>query len=183
MTEDELRNLMVESCYLKHTLPGPIHVRAMPETNIDGAQLLKAGEALVDCGYFKRPPSALNPVDGIDAILNAWEITPAGIDSFEEKLKKVTDKTEIEVAEAATFIIQLPWFGGRAYARSSSATESTTVNVDLKVALGNIVEQIDKSAASPEEKAEAKSRLKDFLKHPLVVAIAGAALKPLLANL
>jgi len=183
MTEDELRNLMVGSCYLKHALPGPIHVRATPEVDIDSAALLKAGQMLVECGHFKQRPSPMESVQDIDAILNAWEITPTGIKSFEEQFKTFTDKTEIEVATASTIVIQLPWFGGRAYAPLSYTTENTTVNVDLKVALGNIVEQINTSTASPEEKAEAKSRLKNFLKHPLVVSIAGAVLKPLLKSL
>lgn len=38
-----------------------------------------------------------------------------------------------------------------------------------------LVQKIDTSSASAEEKKEAKSRLKDLLEHPLVVAIVGAA--------
>lgn len=34
---------------------------------------------------------------------------------------------------------------------------------------------VDSSSASPAEKAEAKSRLRSFLEHPLVAAVAGAA--------
>jgi len=76
-------------------------------------------------------------------------------------------------------------FGGKStyIDNSSSTAENTTIDISLKVALGNIIEQIEKSGATPEEKADAKSRLKGFLKHPLVIAIAGAAVKPLLESL
>ncbi|QQB32232.1 hypothetical protein I6I07_16100 [Achromobacter deleyi] len=71
--------------------------------------------------------------------------------------------------------------------RSPSAATSTTVNIhdstgiqvgdhnlmNFQVAINEMVKKIDDSNSSPEEKAEAKSRLKAFLTHPLVISIAG----------
>jgi hypothetical protein len=42
-------------------------------------------------------------------------------------------------------------------------------------ALQQIIEQIEKSGGTPEEKSEAKSRLRKFLEHPLTTSIAGGA--------
>ncbi|MGC1175559.1 hypothetical protein [Polaromonas sp.] len=82
-------------------------------------------------------------------------------------------------------MIQFPWFGGKSTYIDNSRSESTIIDIDvqLQVALGNIVEQIEKSDTTPEEKRDAKSRLQAFLKHPLAIALAGTALKPLLESL
>ncbi|CUI38023.1 RIP homotypic interaction motif [Achromobacter xylosoxidans] len=45
--------------------------------------------------------------------------------------------------------------------------------MSFRLAINEMVERIEGSNASSEEKAEAKSRLQKFLEHPLVVSIAG----------
>ncbi|AKP89332.1 RIP homotypic interaction motif-containing protein [Achromobacter ruhlandii] len=71
--------------------------------------------------------------------------------------------------------------------RSPNAASSTTVNIhdstgiqvgnnnlmNFQVAINEMIKKIDDSNSSPEEKAEAKSRLQAFLTHPLVISIAG----------
>jgi hypothetical protein len=45
--------------------------------------------------------------------------------------------------------------------------------------LNSIIEKIDQSDAKPEEKDEAKSKLKDFITNPIVVSILGGAVSGL----
>ncbi|AOU92175.1 uncharacterized protein AruCF_1284 [Achromobacter ruhlandii] len=45
--------------------------------------------------------------------------------------------------------------------------------MNFQVAINEMIKKIDDSNSSPEEKAEAKSRLQAFLTHPLVISIAG----------
>ena len=67
--------------------------------------------------------------------------------------------------------------------------KSTTINIHnsngvqvgdyntqhIQATFNELVQQIDRSAASPAEKAEAKSRLAAFLEHPLVTSLLGGA--------
>lgn len=191
MTDDELRNLMVGSCYIKQTIPGPVRLSSVRAGTAGPADFLKAGSALVKTGYLRQhrplPDIAQKPGLELDDILGSFELTPFGLESFEDGLKKQGQPTLLEKMDAATVVIQFPWFGGKASYSDSGHHESSSTNTDvaiqLQVALGNIVEQIDKSNATPAEKADAKSKLKAFLKHPLVIALAGAALKPLVEGL
>lgn len=68
-----------------------------------------------------------------------------------------------------------------------TSVKTTTVNIhnstgvqvgdhnlmNFQVAINEMIKKIDDSNASPEDKAEAKSRLSAFLTHPLVISIAG----------
>lgn len=67
--------------------------------------------------------------------------------------------------------------------------KSTTVNIhnstgfqvgdyntqSIQATFNELIQQIDKSSASSEEKAEAKGRLATFLQHPLVSSVLGSA--------
>ncbi len=68
---------------------------------------------------------------------------------------------------------------GNTYIRkltSHGATQIGNNNImNIENMLLNLVEQIEKSDASEEEKKEAKSKLKAFLEHPLVNTIIGVA--------
>lgn len=181
MTEEEVQSLIIGACYFKHAIPAPVHLKSLSGTDISDAALLKAGHDLVALGYLKQQKLSAEFTENIDAIVNDCELTPDGVEKFEGFLKKERGELTFGIAEMGTVIIQLPWFGGRASAKVVNTTETTAVT--LKVALGDMIEQIDNSGAPAEHKVEAKSKLKEFLKHPLVVAIAGEALKPLLENL
>lgn len=186
MNDDELRNLVMGSCYIKQTIPGPVRLSSVSAGG-GPADFLKAGSELVKTGYLRQLQPMPDTAQELDDILGSFELTPFGIESFEDRLKKKGQPAPFGKMDAATVVIQFPWFGGKASYNDSSHHESSSTHTDiaiqLQVALGNIVEQIEKSAATPEEKADAKSRLKAFLKHPLVVALAGAALKPLVEGL
>ena len=187
MTDDELRNLMIGSCYIKQTIPGPVRLSSISTAGAGQTDFLKAGGELVRTGYLRQHRPTPDTVQDLDDILGSFELTPLGIESFEDKLKKPGQPTPFGRMDAATVVIQFPWFGGKASYNDNSHSESSTTSTDitlrLQVALGDIVEQIEKSKATPEEKADAKSKLKAFLKHPLVIALAGAAVKPLAENL
>ena len=45
--------------------------------------------------------------------------------------------------------------------------------VNIQNALNDLVQRIDSSTAAPEQKAEAKSRLAEFLAHPLTISVLG----------
>ncbi|MDH0337597.1 RIP homotypic interaction motif-containing protein [Metapseudomonas otitidis] len=47
---------------------------------------------------------------------------------------------------------------------------------NLQMALGELIQKIDQSSASREEREEAKNRLTAFLAHPLVASVVGAGL-------
>ena len=183
MTDDELRNLMMGSCYIKQTIPGPVHLSGVSGIEAGNADFVRAGKDLVKRGYFRQLQPPPEVAEDLDSVLGTFELTPLGLEDFESFLKKQGQHTPFGKVDAATIVIQFPWFGGKSTYIDNSSTENTTIDISLKVALGNIIEQIEKSGATPEEKADAKSRLKAFLKHPLVIAIAGAAVKPLLESL
>ena len=183
MTDDEIRDLMIGGCYIKQTIPGHVHLSISSGAEISNTDFLKVSNDLVECGYFRQLQPIPETAKDIDSILGTIELTPFGIESFEDLLKKQDPHTPFDKVNTATVVIQLPWFGGKAIYHDSSKTENTDIDISLKMALGNIIEQIEKSSASAEDKVEAKSKLKAFLQHPLVVAIAGAALKPLLESL
>lgn len=185
MTDDELRNLMVGSCYIKQTIPGPVRLSSMSAGTAGHGDYLKAGSELVKTGYLRQLQPMPDAAQDLDDILGSFELTPLGMASFEDRLGKQEQPALFGKMDAATVVIQFPWFGGKASYGDSSHNESrsTDIAIQLQLALGNIVEQIEKSAATPEEKADAKSRLKAFLKHPLVIALAGVALKPLVEAL
>ncbi|MFS2034867.1 hypothetical protein ACEN8I_12655 [Polaromonas sp. CT11-55] len=184
---DDVRNLMMGSCYIKHSIPGPIRLSSVSAGGASPADFLKAGSELVKTGYLRQRQPMPDTAQELDEILGSFELTPFGIESFEDRLKKKGQPAPLGKMDAATVVIQFPWFGGKASYSDSSHNENSSTNTDiavqLQVALGNIVEQIEKSTATPEEKADAKSKLKAFLKHPLVIALAGAALKPLVEGL
>jgi len=186
MNDDELRNLVMGSCYIKQTIPGPVRLSSASAGSGPG-DFLKAGRELVKTGYLRQLQPMPDAVQELDEILGSFELTPFGIESFEDGLRKPGHPALFGKMDAATVVIQFPWFGGKASYSDNSHNESSSTNTDvaiqLQLALGNIVEQIEKSAATPEEKADAKSKLKAFLKHPLVIALAGAALKPLVEGL
>lgn len=186
MNED-MRNLMMGSCYIKHALPGPVRLHSVSAGAASPADWLKAGSELVKTGYLRQRQAMPDAVQELDDILGSFELTPFGIERFEDRLKESGPQAPFGKMDAATVVIQFPWFGGKASYSDNSHHESSSTNTDiaiqLQLALGNIVEQIDKAQATPEEKADAKSRLKAFLKHPLVIALAGAALKPLVEGL
>ena len=185
MTDDELRNLMMGSCYIKQTIPGPVHLSSFSGSGAGHPELIKTGSELVQCGYLRQLLPVPETAQNLDEILGAFELTPFGLENFEGFLRKQDPQTLFGKVDTATVVIQFPWFGGKSTYIDNSRSESTTIDiaVQLQAALGNIVEQIEKSNATPEEKRDAKSRLKAFLKHPLVIALAGAALKPLLESL
>lgn len=84
-----------------------------------------------------------------------------------------------------------------ALATGSHNTKSTTININnstgiqvgdyntqhIQATFDELIQQIEQSLASPAEKAEAKSRLVAFLKHPLVTTILGSAATVLLGTL
>lgn len=59
--------------------------------------------------------------------------------------------------------------------------DHNTMALDLHVA--QIVEAIERSSSSAEQKAATKSKLKDFLSHPVVVAVIGNVSQTLLSKL
>ncbi len=183
MTDDELRNLMMGSCYIKRTIPGPVHLSSFSGSRAAHPELLKTGSELVQCGYLRQLVPVPDAAQDFDEILGAFELTPFGLENFEGFLRKQDPQTLFGKVDTATVVIQFPWFGGKSTYIDNSKVESTRVDVTLQVALGNIIGEIDKSDASEQDKGEAKSRLKAFLKHPLVVAVAGATVKPLVESL
>jgi hypothetical protein len=58
---------------------------------------------------------------------------------------------------------------------SSGVVVGNNNQVSIGQALVTLQQAIETANASPAEKEEAKSRLRQLLEHPLVVAIAGAA--------
>ncbi len=52
--------------------------------------------------------------------------------------------------------------------------------INLKITLQELLDQIDSAKASPKVKEEAKSRFQKLLEHPLVSAIVGGATSALL---
>jgi hypothetical protein len=183
MTNDELCNLLIGSCYIKQSIPGPIHVSSVSGIKVGHTKFLEASNDLVECGYLRQLGPIPEITDDLDSMLSTFELTPSGIENFEDFLKKQDPRIRPEKFDAATVVIQLPWFGGSATYRDRSNSEKTEVNITLKTALGDMIEQIDRSGAPDADKAEAKSKLKAFLEHPLVSAIAGAVLAPLLKSL
>ena len=67
---------------------------------------------------------------------------------------------------------------------SSSNIQIGDQNIqDIKISIENIIQFIDSSSFTTEEKIEAKSKLKEFLKHPIVASVLGAAASVLIKNL
>lgn len=63
-------------------------------------------------------------------------------------------------------------FNGPITGQINVAGESV-VSPSINLTLAEIIARIESSSATPEEKAGAKSKLKQFLEHPIVAAIAG----------
>lgn len=61
-------------------------------------------------------------------------------------------------------------------AHNVAAGNNNTVQQTFNQSVQVLIDQIEQSNGSPEEKAEAKSLLRQFLEHPLVAALASAAL-------
>ena len=55
--------------------------------------------------------------------------------------------------------------------------------INMQNFFSEIIEQIEKSSGSPEEKKEAKSRLRAFLEHPLTAAVFGGVVSGLAGQL
>jgi len=67
---------------------------------------------------------------------------------------------------------------------SSSNIQIGDQNIqDIKISIENIISSIESSSFSPQEKNEAKSKLKEFLKHPVVASILGATSSTLIGML
>lgn len=76
-------------------------------------------------------------------------------------------------------------------------SKSTTINIHnstgiqvgdyntqhIQATFNELIQKIEQSSASPEEKAEAKGRLSAFLSHPVVAAVMGSAASALLGSL
>lgn len=183
MTDNELCNLMMGGRYIKETIPGVVHLSSFSGIDIDNSAFIRAGNNLVERGYFQQVQPIPELIEDLDSVLSTFALTPSGVENIENLLKEKGPHKPFGKVDTATIVIQVPWFGGKATFQDNSNTESTNIEIMLKTALGNIIEQIEGSGASPADKAEAKSKLKAFLLHPLVSAIAGAAVETLLKSL
>jgi RIP homotypic interaction motif len=121
---------------------------------IDRVDLFRACDQLAEHGLINWNPIRLRS----GTITGAGKITALGVDVIEghsHPPDSITLDQSISI-------------------HGSSNVQVGSHNVqDISIQIEKLVSAIDHSSASDEEKAEAKSRLKKFLEHPLVASIAG----------
>ena len=163
MRDTELRGILLET-YYGHRKDSPFQ----PEENVFDppileSEIIRISKQLDEHGLIKWTP------DGTFGSHDrgCGQITALGIDVVEGELEPPIG-------------IKLQ----NIYISSSSNIQIGDQNIqDIKISIENIIQSIDKSSFSPKEKAEAKSKLKEFLKHPLVASVLGAAASALIESL
>lgn len=106
-----------------------------------------------------------------------WEITGNGLEVIAEQalIRPEKLKTDWFIGfgnKKQTININITSAIGRG-ARAESSSVSNEIIVEL--ALKQMIDSIDASNAPADEKEKAKSKLREFLEHPVVAAVLGAA--------
>ena len=87
-------------------------------------------------------------------------------------LKQKVSSAQTKSDPQEKIVPQINNFHGHISGQVNVAGESIRTTA-LHLSLGEVIAKIDSSSATPAEKTEAKSRLTEFLAHPLVAAIVG----------
>lgn len=118
-----------------------------------------------DIGESAAPK--LDITTGRKTVSCPWRITPKGKASLEQQAGLLSRLGAFKIIIAT---------GGSTVHEAGPITQ----NINLSSFEQTVLQEIDKSEASEEQKTEAKSKLREFLKHPLLNTCIGAALSALL---
>ena len=100
---ENMRNLMMGSCYIKHALPGPVRLHSVSAGAAGPADWLEAGSELVKTGYLRQRQAMPDAAQELDDILGSFELTPFGI----ERLRTVSRRRGRKHPSARW--TRLPW--------------------------------------------------------------------------
>lgn len=156
MTDGELRGVVLQHFYSQRS-SGPLIALSVDDVGGDHiyGNLQRICKQLQDKGLLDWHPDST----GGDNLVGRGCITGDGSDVMEgAKTAPISVVFDHSISIASSQNVQI-------------GKNNTQGNV--AVHLLALARAIDASVASPAEKAEAKSRLARFLKHPLVTAIAG----------
>lgn len=161
MTDTDLRGLILQELY-RNRSKGPYKLLGTHfQPPIEDEEVLRICEQLKAHGYVE----AIIPryVGGIGILVQVG-ITALGVDVVESgtstnlRINLVQPQQNITVTGSTGVVI------------------GNNNQQSIQNSVQELVRVIESSAGTPEAKAEAKSRLRQFLEHPLLAAVAGGAI-------
>lgn len=160
MKDTELRGIVLQKFYDNRRIdffrPEPKHF----EPTLDGVDIFRICEQLKDHQLLNL--TVYRPIDGVGTVIG--RISAHGVDVIEGeatpeiKVHFVQHNTTNNISSSTGVIV------------GDNNQQNVTQHVE------GLIRAIEASDGTPEEKAEAKSRLKSFLEHPLLAAVVGGAL-------
>lgn len=160
MKDTELRAIVLNWYYEKRR-----DVMVMPDAHAFNPPLL-GRDLYAICGQLGE-----NGLLNWKQVLGIGKITAAGIDAVESQGASSALPMSFQAGPQFTF-------NGQANVQVGNQNTQSIVQT-----FETMIERIDSSAATPEDKAEAKSRLASFLSHPLVISVAGGVAQGLVSKL
>ncbi len=161
MTDAQLRGLLLQGYYDRRSIAGLWNpTPADFEVPIEPIELVRIAEQLRDQGYISGQIQRTVGGGGYSMA----RITASGSDVIEGNLKPAI------AIQNVTHNINVSGSTGTNIAVGNNNQQSVTHAVQ------ELVKVIESASASQAEKDDAKGRLRQFLEHPLVVAVAAGAL-------
>lgn len=173
MTHDELKAMVLLGSYLEEKTVGTIHLKpSFPRDIVPKQQLIVAADELTADGLIQPIEGEASGIPESQVWPCSWKITPRGRDILERPGKEPSVPLSFGIVDFNIII---------ATGRSSVTQTKNQVATDTKAAFEqHMTQQINQSQVTDQEKQEAKSKLTDFLEHPLLSTVIGAALGSLL---
>ncbi|MFQ5882103.1 MAG: hypothetical protein ACE5I9_06485 [Candidatus Methylomirabilales bacterium] len=173
----DIHRAVLTGNYLEATNFGPLQFAcSFPKKHVEINDIRSAWNDLIVAGCI-QPEVQLELLEqsGYYRLAKPAVLTEVGLDVLNSN--RLLDIHQWRQLLDININVPIALFGGKAEVKQS-ITNTQIINV-----LKHIIESIDNSGASDEQKQEAKSKLKEFIEHPLVNTVLGGVLGAILTAL
>jgi len=166
MKDTELRGLILQYFYdrrRKDRLPAPKPADLDVDVDVDDQDILQVCDQLREYNLLKWTASKSTDYDSLGEISFGFgKINAFGIDVVEGE---ATPEIKVEFVQHNNNTVTI----------TGSTGVNNIIGSNNTLTLPELVKAVESADATPQEKEEAKTLLREFLEHPLVSAIAGGA--------